>query len=76
MAMGASFAGLIVFPFFYVVCRYKPLGRSVAIIAGCTLVELVVVTPMSEGAGLLGSFAAFAVGLVVASNAGGQSTCG
>ncbi|HVS70262.1 MAG TPA: hypothetical protein VHQ47_03290 [Phycisphaerae bacterium] len=66
MAMGAAFAGLIGSVPFYFACRSRPLGRSVAIVVGVTMVELLVVTPLNGGIGFLGSFVAFAVGLVVA----------
>ncbi len=66
MAIGASFSALIVFPFFFSSCRSRDLGKSVSIIVGVTMTELLLVTPFNIGAGLLGSFIAFAVGLCVA----------
>jgi hypothetical protein len=66
MAMGACFAGLVVTLPFYFACRSLPLGKSVMIIIGVTMAELLVVTPINSGAGFLGSFVAFAIGLAVA----------
>ena len=66
MAVGASFAALLMFTPFYFVCRSLPLGRSVAIIVAVTMAELLIVTPISARAGFLGSFAAFAAGLTAA----------
>jgi hypothetical protein len=66
MAMGASVAALIVFPFFYLAIRSKPLGKSVAILTSLVMAELVIVTPLNAGWGFCGSFAAFAVGLIIA----------
>src|SRR5438552_18987495 len=56
MAIGASFAALLVALPFYFACRSLPLGRSVAIIVAVTMAELVIVTPINSSAGLLGSF--------------------
>jgi hypothetical protein len=44
-------------------CSTRPLGRSVAIVVGVTMVELLVVTPLNGGIGFQGSFVDFAVGL-------------
>ena len=51
MAMGACFAALVVTLPFYFACRSLPLGKSVAIIIGVTMAELLVVTPIKLARG-------------------------
>jgi hypothetical protein len=70
MAIGASLAAVLVFPFFYFACRAMPLVQSIAIIVGTTLAELMIITPINAGVGFLGSFVAFFVGLLVARRMG------
>ena len=72
MAIGASMAAVVVFPFFYFTCRYKRLGKSVTIVASITVAELLLITPFDAGAGFVGSFLAFAVGLAFAGTRANQ----
>ena len=55
MAIVASFAALLLSMPFYFVCCSLPLARSVAIIVGVTMAELLIVTPINAGAGLPGA---------------------
>lgn len=73
MAMGACFAAVVATLPFHFSCRSLPLGKAVTVIIGVTMTELLVVTPLDSGIGLLGSFVAFAIGLAVARAAFGAS---
>jgi len=66
MAIFASIAAVCVFPFLYFALRDRPLAISLGILIGIVTLEIVIVTPFAAGAGFVGSFVAFALGLFAA----------
>ena len=60
-------AGIIVFIPFYFAARTKPIGRCLAVLIACVVGELAVATPINNRIAFVGSFVAFAVGLLVVS---------
>lgn len=66
MCIGAAVAGVVVCPFYYFALRTRPFFKSLAIVMGVVLAEIMVVTPFDSGLGFLGSFLAFFVGLGIA----------
>ena len=72
MAMVAGVAGGVVcIPTYFALRSYR-LWPAVAILAGTVLAEIVFVTPGSPGLGFLGSFGAYACGLVLARRFAGE----
>jgi len=66
MSIGASFAALITYPFFYVVLRDRQLPRALAILIATVIGAIVILTPINAGLGFLGTFGAYFVGLALA----------
>ena len=66
MSILASIAAVFVSPFLYFALRDRPLPKSLAILAGTVLAEIVCVTPLNAPLGFIGALLAFAVGLLAA----------
>jgi hypothetical protein len=66
MSIGASFAALITYPFFYFVLRDRQLPRALAILVATVIGAIVILTPINAGLGFLGTFGAYFVGLAIA----------
>ena len=66
MSTFATIAAVIVFPFLYFALRDRPLPKSLGILVGVVILEIIVVTPFDAGLGFIGSFVAFAFGLAAA----------
>ncbi len=65
MSIFAGLAGLLAWPFVYLVLRRRRLRSCLPVILCLTLIWIVAVTPFHAGAGFLGSFGAFAVALLL-----------
>ncbi|HEX5472391.1 MAG TPA: hypothetical protein VFW73_10915, partial [Lacipirellulaceae bacterium] len=66
MSIFASIGAILVYPFTYFSLRDRPLPKSLAILGGCVLLEIVLVTPIIPPLGFIGSFVAYGIGLTVA----------
>ncbi len=66
MSIITSISTLAVYPFTYLSLRDRRLSKTLLILVGIVLTEIVFITPFNALAGFLGSFVAYAVALVVA----------
>jgi hypothetical protein len=64
MSVFAAIAGLLVWPFMYVVLRNRPLTHCLPVVIAVTLAWIVIVTPLHSGGGFLGSFLALGTALL------------
>lgn len=66
MSLFAAIAAIAVFPFTYVAFRDCSLPIGLAVLTAVVLIEILLITPISSFLGLVGSFVAYAVGLMIA----------